>query len=518
MAQFLSQSAFYPWAFALFVGIPLLVILLNELIERVSRTYSRLGQAIATFRNLVLPLLTVRLILQFIFELAPTSPAVIVTETLFWLVMVYAVLRLLTVFVQGLASVEVQPGGSQGGGAITVPKTPAWQLPRVWGELLRMGTVVGVLFYMLSNIWGVPLSQVFAVLGVGSIVIGFALQDTLSSLVSGLLLAFEKPFEVGHWLRYGNHEGQVIEMNWRAVRLRTRERDIVIIPNALLGKEVAINFTLLDPLHAEPVRVSFPTEYSPNHIKQMLLETALATPGVCHDPAPHIRIVNYVYDRAAIEYEVKLYILDYFRIEFIRDEVLTRIYYAAQRQRFATPYQTTIFYQRDQAALVQGDDRAEIMQRLPSVPFFANLSDRVREQLADGAFLYRFGIEEWVIQQGALFPGLYIILEGQVELTAEVAGHSRSIITLNRGEIFGETVLLRNHPSPYTVTVRQDLQTLFIRRNTLIEVVETNLRLATEMHRFVEQRQRLVARALEVDKVDTPTMNGKIHAVVGEAA
>jgi small-conductance mechanosensitive channel/CRP-like cAMP-binding protein len=513
MTQFLAQSAFYPWAFGLFLGIPLLVVLLNELIERVTRVYPRLGRAIATFRNLVLPLLTVRLILQFIFELGPTTAPVVVAETLLWLALVYAALRLLTVFVQGLERVEEQAGGT-GGATSPSAKAPAWQLPRVWGELLRIATVVGVLFYMLSNIWGVPLSQVFAVLGVGSIVIGFALQDTLSSLVSGLLLAFEKPFEVGHWLRYGNYEGQVVEMNWRAVRLRTRERDVVIIPNALLGKEVAVNFTIYDPLHAELVRVSFPYQYPPNQIKQMLLETALATPGVRHEPAPHIRIVNYLYETAAIEYEVKLFTLDYFRIEFIRDEVLTRIYYAAQRQRFAAPYQTTIFYQRDQADLAQADDRAEIRQRLQSVPFFANLPEAAREQLARGAFLYRFGVEEWIIQQGALFTGFYIILAGQVELTATVASQPRTIITLNQGEIFGEMVLLRNYPSPYTVTVRQDLQTLFIQRNTLIEVVESNLRLATEMNRFIEQRQQLLARVLELDTVGAPGTNGKAQRVV----
>lgn len=513
MLQLLTQATFYPWALGLLLGIPLTVLLLNELIERVGQRYPRLGRAIAAFRTVVLPLLTVRLILQFVLELAPTALLVVVTETLLWLAVVYAVLRLLTVFVQGLDSTDAKASMLASASSPTLPKTPTFQLPRVWGELLRMATVVGVLFYMLSNIWGVPLGQVFAVLGVGSIVIGFALQDTLSSLVSGLLLAFEKPFEVGHWLRYGVYEGQVVEMNWRAIRLRTRERDVVIIPNALLGKDVAVNFTLLDPLHAELIRVSFPYEYPPNHIKQMLLETALATPGVRRDPAPHIRIINYLYEKAAIEYEIKLFVLDYFRIEFIRDEVLTRVYYAAQRQKFAIPYMTTVFYQRQSDDLAQVDDYAEILQQLQTVPFFAHLSERTREQLGRGAFLYRFGVEEWIIQQGAFSTGFYIILEGQVELTIERAGQSHSIVTLNKGEIFGEMVLLRNQPSAYTVTVRQDLQTLFIRRNTLIEVVETNLRLATEMNRFVEQRQKLVARTLQMAESMATNNDGQVNGV-----
>lgn len=71
-------------------------------------------------------------------------------------------------------------------------------------------------------------------------------------------MAFEKPFEVGHWLRYGLYKGQVIEMNWHAVRLRARrERDIAILPNGLMSKDTVINMTLFDPLHAELIPVSF---------------------------------------------------------------------------------------------------------------------------------------------------------------------------------------------------------------------------------------------------------------------
>jgi small-conductance mechanosensitive channel len=58
-------------------------------------------------------------------------------------------------------------------------------------------------------------------------------------------------------------EGRILEMNWHSVRLSTRERDIVVIPNRLLNKEVTVNYSLHDPLHAENIQVSFPAEYPP---------------------------------------------------------------------------------------------------------------------------------------------------------------------------------------------------------------------------------------------------------------
>jgi small-conductance mechanosensitive channel/CRP-like cAMP-binding protein len=486
------NTRLYTWGLLLMVGIPLAILLLNELVDRLRRQESRLAGPVSNLRNLVLPLLSIRLILEHILGLDGALLVVRVVETLMWLVVIYSVVQLLGALV---AAPRLAPG-------MAVVKTTDLRFPRVWSELLRLLILAGVLFYVLSNVWGVPVGQVFAVLGVGSIVIGFALQDTLSSLVSGLLLAFEKPFEVGHWMRYGPYEGQIIEMNWRAVRLRTRERDVVVIPNALLGKDTAINFTLIDPLHAELIRVSFPYDYSPNHIKQMLLETALATPGVVADPQPHIRITNYLYDKFAIEYEIKLFILDYYRTEFIRDEVLTRVYYAAQRQNLAVPYVTTIYYQRDSAELEPPDHYGEILQRLQAVPSFASLDSRILEALAHGAALHTYGVDELIVRQGTAFTGLYIVLAGRVHLIVQDRfDQPQTVATLGKGEIFGESLLLRNQPSPYTVVVAEDLHALFVRRATLIEVVETNPRLAMEMNRFVEQRQRLVERALTLTKL-----------------
>ena len=71
-----------------------------------------------------------------------------------------------------------------------------------------------------------------------SIVIGLALQDTLGSVMSGIALLFERPFSVGDWLKVGDIQGQVIDINWRAVRLITFEREMVIIPHKLIGKGV----------------------------------------------------------------------------------------------------------------------------------------------------------------------------------------------------------------------------------------------------------------------------------------
>ena len=105
------------------------------------------------------------------------------------------------------------------------------------GFLVLLGTTI-----ILSLIWEFPLADLITALGVTSLVLGMALQDTLGNLFSGISLLYAKPFEVGDWVQIGTETGKVIEVNWRSVRLLTRNEEMLIIPNLVLGKEVFKNF------------------------------------------------------------------------------------------------------------------------------------------------------------------------------------------------------------------------------------------------------------------------------------
>ncbi len=73
-----------------------------------------------------------------------------------------------------------------------------------------------------------------ALLGIGAtlgIGIGFALKDTLSSLMSGVLILFDQPFQVGDRVQFGNTYGEVKEIGLRSVRIVTLDDNEVSIPN-----------------------------------------------------------------------------------------------------------------------------------------------------------------------------------------------------------------------------------------------------------------------------------------------
>ncbi len=121
---------------------------------------------------------------------------------------------------------------------------------------------------------------------VGSLVFGLALQEPVGNFFNGIMLMIERPIGLGDWVKIGDNVGKVVESNWRSVHLRTRDNNLVVVPNSMLAKGMFINFTGSSPLHKESVKLHFSCDDAPNKVKLVLLEAARRTSGVVSDPPP----------------------------------------------------------------------------------------------------------------------------------------------------------------------------------------------------------------------------------------
>lgn len=91
--------------------------------------------------------------------------------------------------------------------------------------------------------------QVLAIIGGGVVVaVGFATRDLLASLVAGVMIIFDRPFQVGDRVSFGGKYGDVLQVGLRSVKLRTLDDSVVTIPNNMLLNEVSssANFGVLD--------------------------------------------------------------------------------------------------------------------------------------------------------------------------------------------------------------------------------------------------------------------------------
>ena len=121
--------------------------------------------------------------------------------------------------------------------------SPAVGVARVSVRLL-----VGVLAIITAlETLGVPVAPLLTTLGVGSLAVALALQETLANFFAGLYLLADRPVRAGDYIKINDaqgEEGYVESIGWRSSRLRTLKNNTVIVPNQKLSQAILTNFNL----------------------------------------------------------------------------------------------------------------------------------------------------------------------------------------------------------------------------------------------------------------------------------
>ncbi len=134
------------------------------------------------------------------------------------------------------------------------------------------------------------LTVAFGALGIG---IGFGLQSIVNNFISGLILLFERPIEVGHVLEINGIWGQVETINVRSTVIRTFDNSAIIIPNSDIISNQVTNWTFQDARMRRAIRVGVAYGSDPKFVEQTLYEIAQGHPRVLTDPAPMVHFSDF---------------------------------------------------------------------------------------------------------------------------------------------------------------------------------------------------------------------------------
>lgn len=122
---------------------------------------------------------------------------------------------------------------------------------------------------------GVRIEPLLTALGVGSLAVALALQPTLSNLFAGLHITLAKPLRIGDFIELENGvQGFVVDIGWRATKLREPVNNVVIVPNARLVEMIAKNYSLPETEQTVivPVGVSYLADLE--RVERIALEVA----------------------------------------------------------------------------------------------------------------------------------------------------------------------------------------------------------------------------------------------------
>lgn len=111
-------------------------------------------------------------------------------------------------------------------------------------KVLRVIAWIIAIFIIFSEL-GYDLSGLITGLGLGTVIISLAAQETVTSLLSGLTILSDKPFIIGDFIKVGDYSGTVTNITFRSTRIKCPDNSIVNIPNSKITSESVINWSNL---------------------------------------------------------------------------------------------------------------------------------------------------------------------------------------------------------------------------------------------------------------------------------
>ncbi|NCJ07634.1 mechanosensitive ion channel [Synechococcales cyanobacterium C] len=146
---------------------------------------------------------------------------------------------------------------------------------------------------VLLQIWGLDLSSlaIFAsVLGVG---IGLGLQGIAKEFVSGLVLIFERPIQIGHFIEVEGLKGTVERINVRSTEVRTLDQVSIIVPNSRFLESDVINWSYGNPMSRLQIPVGVAYGSNSSEVRAALIDAARSHPNVLAEPSPSVFFTDF---------------------------------------------------------------------------------------------------------------------------------------------------------------------------------------------------------------------------------
>ncbi len=182
------------------------------------------------------------------------------------------------------------------------------------GKAVTWVVGLSVAAVLVCDALGVSLAPALTALGVGSLAVALALQDTLTNFFSGLYIVVDKPVRPGDFIRVDpTYEGYVESIGWRSTHLRTLAHNLVILPNATLSKAIITNYSRPTPRVASSIRVDVAPDADLDRVEDALADEARRSadiPGIAAAPAAGVAMAPGFLD-GAVGFTVSFHVVSF---------------------------------------------------------------------------------------------------------------------------------------------------------------------------------------------------------------
>jgi len=450
----LSAPWFY-WAVIVAVALPVSVVILTEVHHALVRRGSILARPVNLLRTFIVPLVAVLLLLVKTTDVSiEATGARIISTVLGFFVLVMA-----------LSGVNATVFAS-------APST-SWRrrLPTIFIDVARFVIIAVGLAIILAYVWGANVGGLFTALGISSIVLGLTLQNSVGQIISGLLLLFEQPFQIGDWVETASARGRVVEVNWRATHINTGS-GLEIIPNSVLAGQAFANLSRPPGGHTITVNAKFAGTDAPDEVCDLLIDVADDLPHLHPDGHPVATALT------STDYTVTI------PVRSPADDVAAR-----------STFQRWLWYASRRSGLrldgVEDDfcTQARCVDALRKVAPVLRIGSSDMEALLPHVKVVRYGADELMQRSGDVPARMSFIIAGRVRLV--VTGKDGAVIpvtTMHQGDFIGQTALTRE-PVTGSAYALGEVMVLQIDRDAVEQLVFRKPDLLQDLSRAIDERR-----------------------------
>jgi len=370
---------------------------------------------------------------------------------LFWIVAAVFLNRLLKIFLwQRIAK-----------------KTLEGNVPQLLIDIVSLLVYVFAITIIIGYVFKQPLTGLWATSGIVAIVLGLALRNIILDIFTGLAVNIEKPYTIGDWIQVHqrmpeqNVIGQVLEINWRATRLKTEKDTIVIIPNSIMSTLLVTNFWNPHSETRQETRYCIDYSVPVERVRRILMAASseiLDQRGFVKHRKPEVMVKNTT--ELGVEYELRYWIKAWNQItpsraqNYVNTAVINHLSTAGIS--LAYPKQD-VYHEKmpmrhyDSASF---PDRKKIIS---GVELFSHLTEKDIEHLASKMSYQKIKSGETIVKSGDEGNSMYILVEGVADVLVLQEEKMVKISQLSPGQFFGEMSLLTGESRSADVVATTDV-------------------------------------------------------------
>ncbi|MBF6030475.1 mechanosensitive ion channel family protein [Pseudomonas sp. P115] len=292
----------------------------------------------------------------------------------------------------------------------------------VMGAVIFLVAIVGAAAYVLQ----LPVKGLLATSGAMAIILGLAVQSTLSDVFSGIVINTTKPYQIDDWVSIDGIEGKVLDIDWRSTHLQTEAGSVAVVPNSLAAKAKILNHSRPAALHGVSVTLAVPSAAAPRQVLEALEKALQGTQALLPGQAAKVSIKSS--QLGFNEYELRGFVAS----RSARSGVRNLMFDLAHRHLEAAGVTW--------GATVQAWSRQR--QLLEEARVMRALSVEERDRLADAMTAVDFQANQVLLAFDEIADGLLIIAAGVVSVAVHDGERVVEAVRMGPGEVMGEEGIL----------------------------------------------------------------------------